>query len=210
MYHKKLTSIVCVLIAVVLISGCVSGDADKSNTTNTKAQASKATTNDLTKAFANKSKAEVVDAINAAEQDLYGDKSNLEFDKDKAQNLVNTYNVFTNRFADDPQSAGYLFKTAEVLRSLKKFNEAVSVYSKIVSDYPNFDKVPHSLFLKGFSHENDLKNLPQAKGSYEEFLQRFPQHELADDVQFSLDNLGKSPEEIIQEFEKKRKENEGK
>lgn len=210
MYHNKLTSIVYVLLAVVLISGCVSGDTDKNNTSNAQRPAATAAANDLTKAFANKSKAEIVDAINTAEQNLYGDKSNLEFDKDKAQNLVNTYNVFTNKFADDPQSAGYLFKTAEVLRSLKKFNEAVSVYSKIVKDYPNFDKVPHSLFLQGFSHENDLKNLPQAKVCYQDFLNRFPKHELADDVQFSLDNLGKSPEEIIQEFEKKRKENEGK
>jgi len=189
MYYKKLLSIVFVSLAVIFITGCVSGDAGSNS---------------------EKTKAEVVEEISLAEKNLYGDKSNLEFDKVKAQDLVETYNSFTGKFSDDPLSAGYLFKTAEVLRSLKKFNEAVSVYSKIVKDYPNFDKVPHSLFLKGFSHENDLKNLDQARVAYQDFLKLFPDHELADDVQFSLDNLGKSPEEIIQEFEKKRKENEGK
>lgn len=209
MYHKKLLNIVYVLLIVIFITSCVSNGNDDSNTTNTETT-SNATANNVADQLANKSKAEVVDAINSAEKSLYGDQSNLEFDKDKAQNLVNTYNVFTGRFADDPQSAGYLFKTAEVLRSLKKFNEAVSVYGRIVKDYPDFDKVPHSLFLQGFSHENDLKNLPQAKTCYEDFLKRFPDHELADDVQFSLTNLGKSPEEIIEGFEQIRKENEGK
>jgi len=185
MYYKKLLNVVYVLLAVVFVTSCVS---DGKN--------------------AEKSKAEVVEEINLAEKNLYGDKSNLEFDKDKAENLVSTYNAFTSKFADDPQSAGYLFKTAEVLRSLKKFNEAVSVYGKIVKNYPNFDKVPHSLFLQGFSHENDLKNLDQAKVCYEDFLKRFPDHELADDVQFSLNNLGKSPEDIIKGFEERRKENE--
>lgn len=183
MYCKKLLNIVYLFFIVVFIAGCVS------NTPN---------------------KAEAVKAINEAEKNLYENKDSLEFDKEKAQNLVDKYNNFTSNFADDPQSADYLFRTAEVLRSLKKFNEAVSVYSKIVKNYPNFDKLPHSLFLQGFSHENDLKNLDEAKVCYEDFLKRFPNHELADDVQFSLTNLGKSPEEIIEEFEKKRKENEGK
>jgi hypothetical protein len=32
---------------------------------------------------------------------------------------------------------------------------------------------------------------------YEEFLQKFPNGELAQDAKLSLDNLGKSPEELI-------------
>jgi len=185
MYHKKLLNVVYVLLVVIFFASCVSDgkDGNSNAATNTQTSSSNATTNSIADQLANKSKAEVIDAINTAEKNLYGDKSNLEFDKDKAQDLVNTYNVFTGK---------------------------VSVYGRIVKDYPNFDKVPHSLFLQGFSHENDLKNLPQAKVAYEDFLKRFPDHELADDVQFSLTNLGKTPEEIIEGFEKIRKENEGK
>jgi len=152
---------------------------------------------------------EVKTAMTKAETELYGsDKNNLEFDKNKAQRLVDTYNVFTSKFPQDAETPGYLFKTAEVLRSLRKFNEAVGVYSRIGKEFPDFEKAPHSLFLEGFSYENDLNDLPKAKVCYEKFIEKYPDHELADDVQFSIDNLGKSPEDIIKGFEKNKKETE--
>jgi len=126
------------------------------------------------------------------------------------QNLVDTYSVFTSKFSGEPETANYLFKTAEVLRSLRKFNEAVGVYSKISKDFPDYEKAPHSLFLEGFSYENDLNDLDKAKVRYQDFIEKYPKHELADDVQFSLDNLGKSPEDIIKGFEAQKEKEKGK
>jgi len=202
---------------VLLIVGCVSTD----NTANKKDTSSSTTTKsastetpqleNVKEKLASASKDEVSEAIGTAEKELYGsDNNNLEFDKSKAQKLVDTYQVFTTKFPEDTSTANYLFKSAEVLRSLRKFNEAVGIYGTIVKDHDDFEKAPHSLFLQGFTYENDLKNNEEAKKCYESFVEKYPKHELADDVQFSLDNLGKSPEDIIKEFEKKRKENEGK
>ncbi len=60
------------------------------------------------------------------------------------------------------------------------------------------------MFLLGFSYENDLKQNDKAREVYELFLKNYKSHELADDVQFSLNNLGKSPEDIIKQFEKNK------
>jgi len=158
---------------------------------------------------ATESKDSLLSSIKTAEDALYGNKDVLEFDKDKAETLVKAYQGYASSNPDDSLSANYLFKSAEVLRSLRKFNEAVGIYKKIGDNYPNYDKAPHSLFLLGFSYENDLNALPEAKKCYEQFLAKYPSHELADDVQFSLNNLGKSPEEIIKEFERKRQEQAG-
>jgi len=144
--------------------------------------------------------------IKSAEDALYENKDQLEFDKSKAETLVKAYNNYANALPTDSLSPTYLFKSAEVLRSLRKFNEAVGIYQKIGDNYPNYEKAPHSLFLLGFSYENDLGALKEAEKCYKDFLGKYPSHELADDVQFSLNNLGKSPEEIIKEFERKRKE----
>ena len=46
----------------------------------------------------------------------------------------------------------------------------------------------------------------KAKPLYEEFLKKYPQHELAQSVQFSLSNIDKTPEQIIKEFEAKNKD----
>jgi outer membrane protein assembly factor BamD (BamD/ComL family) len=48
-----------------------------------------------------------------------------------------------------------------------------------------------------YTYENNLHDLVRAKTLYEEFLQKFPNGELAQDAKLSLDNLGKSPEELI-------------
>lgn len=54
----------------------------------------------------------------------------------------------------------------------------------------------------GFVYENDLNDLENAKQTYEAFLQKYPNDpDFADDAQMALKNLGKSPEELIKEFE---------
>jgi len=37
---------------------------------------------------------------------------------------------------------------------------------------------------------------------YREFLQKYPNHEFADDAELSLKNLGKTPEELLEQFQK--------
>jgi len=56
--------------------------------------------------------------------------------------------------------------------------------------------------LKGTGwYATDFKNNGKAKELYELFLEKYPEHDFADDAQFSLQYLGKSPEELMMEFE---------
>ena len=55
--------------------------------------------------------------------------------------------------------------------------------------------------MLGFVQENYSGNLDEARRIYQLFLMEFPNHEMADDARASIDNLGKSPEEIIRGFE---------
>ena len=55
----------------------------------------------------------------------------------------------------------------------------------------------------GFVQENDLQELETAKSTYETFLQKYPNDpDFADDAQNAIKMLGKSPDEIVKEFEK--------
>jgi hypothetical protein len=49
-------------------------------------------------------------------------------------------------------------------------------------------------------------NPQAAKNLYEKFLQVYPAHPIAKDVQTTLNNLGKTPEQLIQEFQEKAKQ----
>ena len=78
---------------------------------------------------------------------------------------------------------------------------SITLFDRIMSDYPDFEKIPHCLFLKGYIYENDLHDLEKAKSLYLVFLEKYPDHEFADDVQISIEHLGKTPEQLIMEFQ---------
>ena len=64
--------------------------------------------------------------------------------------------------------------------------------------------------MKGYVYENEIGDLNAAKKIYEDFIAKYPDDEFADDAAVSIKNLGKSPEELIKEFEEKVKSRRGK
>ena len=48
----------------------------------------------------------------------------------------------------------------------------------------------------GYVYANVLNDTKSAKIEYEDFLKRFPKHELSPSVRFEIDYLGKSVDEI--------------
>lgn len=102
-------------------------------------------------------------------------------------------------------SPGHLFKAAEVAKSLRTFPKSLTLYDWVIERYPNYEKAGTAMFLKGFIIENNLGDDVKAKEVYEAFLKKFPTHDLADDVEFLIENLGKTDEEILQMIEAKQK-----
>ena len=146
---------------------------------------------------------ELVSKITEAESAFTKNSSSAALDPSLAKTAIEAYEAYAKALPTDDKTPMYLFKSAEMHRSLRQYNEAIAIYDRIQKDYNSFEKAPHSLFLTGFTYENDLKDLEKAKTAYESFLKTYPEHELADDVQFSLSNLGKSPDDIIKAFTEK-------
>ena len=127
-----------------------------------------------------------------------------QLDADKANDYINTCQVYALIQPDDTKSPVYLFKAAETARAMRNFDKAIELYDNIYDNYPDYEKHAQTLFLKAFTLDNDLKRHDEAKGLYELFLKKYPDNDFADDTQFLLANLGKSDEEIIQKFEEKK------
>lgn len=144
-------------------------------------------------------------AIASAEKELYGDKEKLIPDRDKALKLIEMYREYADTYSSDTTADEYLYKAADLANGLHESALAIKLYESFCKRYPNHEKAPVAFFLRGFIYENHLSNLGEAKTVYGEFLEKYPDHALAKDVQFSLDNLGKSPEELIRQFEEKQK-----
>ncbi len=53
--------------------------------------------------------------------------------------------------------------------------------------------------MAGFILANDLQDFDAAKETYELYIEKYPDGQLADDAKIELENLGKTPEEILLE-----------
>ncbi len=142
-----------------------------------------------------------LDEVKKAEATLYGEDKNFKFNDSLALHVISSYDGFVEKYPKSKEAADMLLKSADLHRALKNYEVALSIYQRIEGAYPDFEKMPQVIFLQGFVNENELFKLEKAKERYEFFLSKYPDHELADDVRFSLQNLGKSPEEIIKQFE---------
>jgi tetratricopeptide (TPR) repeat protein len=122
-----------------------------------------------------------------------------------AREYVNACEAYALVLPVKEETPKYLFNASEIARTIKTFDKTLYLYDWIIDKYPQFEKAPMALFLKGFILENDLNNMEKAKEVYREFLEKYPAHDLADDVQFLLDNIGKSNEEILKMIEENKK-----
>lgn len=150
------------------------------------------------------SKTGLKDQINQMEENLFSDQTK-GIDKVKAGKLIDLYIRYGNEFPEDSLSPDYLFRAADISMNIFESGQAIDLYNRIINNYPDFEKIPQCVFLKAFVYENNLNDLNNAKRYYTEFLEKYPDDEFADDAEMSLQNLGKSPEELIKEFEAKMK-----
>ena len=73
----------------------------------------------------------------------------------------------------------------------QKFGLAIENFTGITENYPDGKHHAEALFMLGFINANDVKNFEEAGKYYSAFVDKYPKHELADDAQYELENLGK-------------------
>ena len=91
----------------------------------------------------------------------------------------------------------YQNKMDKKLSEKESLQKSADLYKQVFEKYPNSPKAPTSLFMSAFILANDLKKYHAAEITYNIFLQKFPNHELAASAREELKNLGLSPEEIL-------------
>ncbi|MEO6039288.1 MAG: hypothetical protein ABIQ93_12825 [Saprospiraceae bacterium] len=107
---------------------------------------------------------------------------------------------------DPNKYADLLLKAAGVAKSVGNSGKALELYTAVDEKMPQHPKAPMALFMEGFIYENDLSDTATARLKYQAFLKKYPNDpDFADDAQNALRNLGKSPEDLIKEFEAQNK-----
>lgn len=121
-----------------------------------------------------------------------------------ADEFIRLSNQYARLLPTDKQTPDWLFQAGEMAGSLHRYDQTLELYEKINKDFPNYEKASQVLFMRAFTLDSELKQLDEAKALYEEFLQKYPKDDFADDAQFLLNNLGKSEDELIRSFQAKQ------
>ncbi len=104
--------------------------------------------------------------------------------------------------ADAPER---LYKAGKYYAASRNFANAVDTWKKVMDQYPKSGYAKNALFEAAYSYENILKNPEEARKMYEMFLKKYPNDNLAPSAKFSLDNLGKSADELLNIIQEKNK-----
>lgn len=138
-------------------------------------------------------------------EDVFVDPDKFGVNRKAAQSFVDACEAYALAYPGTKEAPEFLYKATEVSRTLRTFTKSLSMYDWIIDQYPQYEKAPTAMFLKGFIIENELNNDEAAMEVYRKFLAQYPDHQLTDDVQFLLDNVGKTDEEIMDMIEKNKK-----
>jgi outer membrane protein assembly factor BamD (BamD/ComL family) len=147
---------------------------------------------------------DAMENIKSTEQEIFSENGMI--DRNRVDELIETYVAFADEFPHDTLAPDYLFKAGDIAMNTNRSRQAIRSYDRIITEYPDYQKTPEALFLKGYVYENNLGRLDKAKEIYEAFLILYPDNEFADDAEVSLRFLGKSPEELIEIFQQGEEE----
>ena len=129
-------------------------------------------------------------------------KTSTSIDTNAVNELISGYQKFVTRFPDDSLSPDYLYRAASIAAGYQKGNQAIELFQKIITSYPNYKKTPECYFMLAFTYENVLGNLGKANEMYNTFIAKYPDHQLVQDAKTAIKYLGKSPDAMIRDFER--------
>jgi TolA-binding protein len=128
----------------------------------------------------------------------------VSLDKEAADSLLALYSAFIKNFPADSMTRRYIFKAGSLYMNTGNGKSAIEMFDLYRATYPNDVRSAMCLFFDAYIYENLLKNLDKAQELYILFIEKYPHHDFAYDARMALNNLGKSPDQMVREFEKKK------
>lgn len=134
-------------------------------------------------------------------------KDGEQFTNDeKYPEAVESYETLLNDYPDDESAPEALTKLATIYQNkllknipeTESLNKAVELFKRIYENYRDSKQAPMGLFMAGFVEANELKDYDAATETYNLFLKVYPDHELSNSAKEELNNMGLTPEEILQ------------
>ena len=141
--------------------------------------------------------------IRSMEDSLAG---HIAVDLRSAHTLIDVYKAYAEAHPLSHEAPEYLFKAAGIHRTIRKPQESVLLYDRIIQDYPSWERLPDAYYVKALTIDADIGHKGEAKRAYQQVINQFPDHPYAQDARALIANLEYSDEELIRRFQQMEKE----
>jgi tetratricopeptide (TPR) repeat protein len=139
----------------------------------------------------------------AKEKEIGEAISEKKINVNQVRSLLQMYDKLYMNNPKDTATASYLMKGGELALHYNLYKRSINYFDAVEIGFEKSRHYPMAIFMKAFVYE-EVNDTAMARKYYEKFINENPEHELVDDAETSIENLGKTLEEIVQEFESQR------
>ena len=127
------------------------------------------------------------------------DKGKKYEQDERFEEAIECYLKIEDEYPDSPLRPEALYQAGRVYTyGLKQYDLAVEIFDRAAMEFAGTETGAQCQFMVGFIYANNDPDTAKARIAYKQFVENYPDHDLADDVKWELDNLGKDINEIIQ------------
>ena len=135
---------------------------------------------------------------------------NMKRDND-FQKAFEYYSKVYNEFPDSPEGGKACFEIGKYYQSMlapnlpkeESMRKAITYYNIVVKTYDSIKEAQPALFMIAFIHDNELNEPDSAKIFYTQFVDKYPNSDLAKSAKIELQSLGQKPEDILNQKQEK-------
>ncbi len=136
----------------------------------------------------------------------YMDEAAKEMKDSSVTEAINSYEALVKEYPNSDLAPDALYQLAVIyqnkmdktLSEKECLQKSVDTYREIYDKYPKSKNAAKALFMSGFLLANELHNYDKATETYNLFLQKYPNHDLAVSAKEELEHMGLSPEQILE------------
>ena len=141
-----------------------------------------------------------VEDLEKAEATLYNE--DMTANKEAFHEVYDLFCQYAEQNPEAEDAPEWLFKALNLSFQCKEPQESIELLDKLTEKYPAYKNTPVAMFMvASLVYEEKLGELGKARMLYEKLIAEYPDNDFVPSARQSIINLGKTPDEIIREFE---------
>lgn len=100
------------------------------------------------------------------------------------QNAIDYYTSIIEKWPQSPAAFAASYYTASIYADQQKWTQVITIFNKLVREYPDREEIPNILLSMGNLYLDGLNDPNQATRIFEKLLAKYPEHAIAGYVHF--------------------------